>query len=418
MCHHEPVTNVEPEHPQPVDRRALFRAYMRHLDPKADPSLALRSGFYVHSPYATSAQIATRLDIDPASTHLIIGAVGSGKTTELLTVADTLATSTDIIPLFVDVPSVQLVSKLTEGVLVGLAWTQIWKHIEENRSALADKHREEARYATSAAAGFDTNDPGEGDDPDGDFFHVPGLISAPENNSRLDRILQTLARILDGSGLRYVVLFDGLDRTRKTDALVTMLPNDLFLLARVGVGSVVVGPPELRGEVYRQFAERFATFHFHGAADVTSEAGIAFLSSVLRLRALDDILPEDARLQIARWSGGILRDLIALARNSGEVAYSIGADRITPEHVDIAADRFGRALLLGLSHEATKRLMELSTKPLRLPRTKSFVEFTVSSDVDIDLLVRRLVIEFPDLPPRFALHPTIRPLLRGLGGLG
>ena len=181
---------------------------------------------------------------------------------------------------------------------------------------------------------------------------------------------------------------------------------------------MVVGPPELRGEVYRQFAERFATFHFHGAADVTSEAGIAFLSSVLRLRALEDILPEDARLRIVRWSGGILRDLIALARNSGEMAYSFGADRITAEHVDLAADRFGRALLLGLSHEATKRLVELSAKGRLLPKNTSFVEFTASSDIDIDLLVRRLVIEFPDLPPRFALHPTIRPLLRGLGGPG
>src|SRR5512140_3617178 len=104
-----------------MDRRALFRAYMRHFDPKADPSLALESGFYVRSPHATSAQIATRLDIDPASTPLIIGAVGSGKTTELLTIGQSLASSTDIVPLFVDVPSLQLLSKLGEGVLVGLA---------------------------------------------------------------------------------------------------------------------------------------------------------------------------------------------------------------------------------------------------------------------------------------------------------
>lgn len=401
-----------------MDRRALFRAYMRHVDPKADPFLALKSGFYVRSPHATSAQIATRLEIDPASTHLIIGAVGSGKTTELLTVAHTLATSTDIIPLFVDVPSLQLISKLSEGVLVGHAWTQIWKHIVENHPDLAERHRVESGIATACASGFYTEYPHDVEDDGDRYFHVPGLITEPEKNSDLEKVLQTLTSILERSDLRYVLLFDGLDRARKTDALVAMLLNDLFLLSKSGVGSVVVGPPELRGEVYRQFAERFATFHFHGAADVTTEAGVAFLDNVLRLRALEDVLPVNERLRIARWSGGILRDLIALARNSGEVAYSFGVDRIAAEHVDAAADRFGRALLLGLSNEATKRLVELSKPWSRSSVNESFVEFTVSGDGDIDLLVRRLVIEYPDLPPRFALHPTIRPLLRGLGQPG
>ena len=400
-----------------MDRRALFRAYMRHVDPKADPSLALKSGFYVRSPHATSAQIATRLEIDPASTHLVIGAIGSGKTTELFTVAHTLATSTDIIPLFVDVPSFQLMSKLGEGVLVALAWTQIWNNIEEHHPDLATRHSAEARVATACASGFYTDDPNDIENDDDRYFHVPGLITEPKKNSDLEKVLQVLGGILKEPALNYVLLFDGLDRTRKTDALVAMLLNDLFLLSKIGVGSVVIGPPELRGEVYRQFAERFATFHFHGAADVTTEAGIAFLDSVLRLRALEDVLPGNERLRIAQWSGGILRDLIALARNSGEAAYSFGANNITLEHVDISADRFGRALLLGLSSDATKRLVGLST-PLPWMRQGAFVEFTVSSDVDIDLLVRRLVIEFPDLPPRFALHPTIRPLLHGLGQPG
>ena len=80
------MTSAELEHPQSVDRRTLFRAYMRRLDPKADPAIALRDGSYVLSPHATSSHIATRLEIDPTSSHLIIGAVGSGKTTELLAI--------------------------------------------------------------------------------------------------------------------------------------------------------------------------------------------------------------------------------------------------------------------------------------------------------------------------------------------
>jgi hypothetical protein len=194
-----------------------------------------------------------------------------------------------------------------------------------------------------------------------------------------------------------------------------MLLNDLFCLSNIGVGSVTVGPPELRGEAYRQFAERFATFHFHGATDSTTEVGVGFLERILQKRTDEGVLPSKERHRIAQWSGGILRDLIALARNAGEEAYARGAECISMEHVDAAADRFGRALLLGLSSDATERLTKLAAQ-LRFKKPReAFTQFTVSSDVDIDLLVRRLIIEFPEIPPRFALHPTIRPLLRGLG---
>jgi hypothetical protein len=398
-----------------MDRRALFRAYMRRLDPKADPAIALRDGSYVPSPHATSSHIATRLEIDPAGSHLIIGAVGSGKTTELLAVNDRLIASTDIVPLFVDVPSLQNVAKLSEGVLVGLAWTQIWKHTKEYQSELARTYQTAAGYANATAEGFYTEDPSEVETDDDRYFRVPGLISKPAENADLARVATTLAALVNESSLRYVILFDGLDRTKRTDALVAMLLNDLPQLSGIGIGSVVVGPPELRGESYHQFTERFATFHFHGATDFTNAAGVEFLESVLRKRTDESVLGDKERCCIARWSGGIMRDLIALARNAGETAYALGEDRILLEHIDIAAERFGRALLLGLSKEATERLIGIYNKQIRFrPPSRPFIEFTASSEVDIDLLIRRLVIEFPDLPPRFALHPSIRPLLGGL----
>ena len=302
---------------------------MRRLDPKADPSIALRDGSYVPSPYATSSHIATRLEIDPASSHLIIGAVGSGKTTELLAIKERLAASTDIVPLFMDVPSVQNLTKLGEGVLVSLAWTQIWKHITENRSDLGKKHKKEAGFADAAAAGFYVQDLSEIEEDDDDrYIHVPGLITKPRKNHRLENVMNILATVLRDSSLRYIILFDGLDRTRRTDAIVATLLNDLSQLSDIGIGSVVVGPPELRGEVYHQFTERFATFHFHGATDFTTAAGLGFLESVLQKRTDEAILRGEDRRNISQWSGGIMRDLIALARNAGEIAYSLGADHI------------------------------------------------------------------------------------------
>jgi hypothetical protein len=393
---------------------------MRRLDPKADPSIALRDGSYVPSLHATSSHIATRLEIDPASNHLIVGAIGSGKTTELLIINDRLTASTDIVPLFIDVPSLQNLAKLREGVLVSLAWTQIWEHIAENQSELAQSHKREATVAHSAAAGYYVEHPSEIEDEDEDedddrYIHVPGIITRPAKNTSLERITKTLIAVLAESKLRYVILFDGLDRTRRTDALSAMLLSDLSRLSNIGVGSVVIGPPELRGQAYNHFTEHFTTFHFHGATDISSATGTGFLDSVLQKRTDESILRDEERRRIMQWSGGITRDLIALARNAGEMAYALGAEHISREHVDVAADRFGRALLLGLSKDAVKRLAEIYGQLKFTPEPRQlFIEFTASSDTDVELLVRRLVIEFPDFPPRFALHPTIRPLLRGL----
>lgn len=77
-----------------------------------------------------------------------------------------------------------------------------------------------------------------------------------------------------------------------------------------------------------------------GAVDVMSLEGRAFLEEVLRYRsagALGASVIE--RLVVA--SGGILRDLLLMARLAVEEAYVGGGDVVTESHVSDATHRMG-----------------------------------------------------------------------------
>src|SRR5580704_14309461 len=85
------------------DRLERFRLLMARLDPAGDPAHALTAGFYVPPAGSASARIAARLALASSSTHLLVGGVGSGKTTELLDVKRRLDQLADTCALYVDV---------------------------------------------------------------------------------------------------------------------------------------------------------------------------------------------------------------------------------------------------------------------------------------------------------------------------
>lgn len=390
------------------DRRSVFREFMRRMNPKADPAAALREGMYVSSPLSTSNQVATRIELEPGGTHLVIGATGSGKTTELLAIQQHLQNVGDIAALFQDVPAVQQLTVLAEGSLIGLAWKMIWADLEQRTGAAAAGFKN-AKRAARLADGFWTDNREQYEEGD-DFDWVPGLVSPPARNSEVEELLGYLKEVTGLAPIRYVLLFDGLDRVREIPKLTAVLIHDLFKLSDIGIGSVVVGPPELRGSSYREFSDRFATFHFHGALDPGRADARSFFERVLEARSVGHVLHAPEMVALGEWSGGIMRDLISLAKNAGETAYARGHDTIDMDDVNDAADRFGRALLVGISEKSALRLSELSTPSHR----QRYFEFTVASPDDLDLLLRRLIIEVMEVPPKFFIHPTVRPLVRGL----
>lgn len=66
------------------DRRARFRDLVSRLDGSGAPGVALEHGLYVRRPDGGAERLAASLEIRPTGTHLVVGSVGSGKTTDLL----------------------------------------------------------------------------------------------------------------------------------------------------------------------------------------------------------------------------------------------------------------------------------------------------------------------------------------------
>lgn len=400
-----------------ADRRERFREYIRNLNPTADPLQTLDQGMYVAHPLATSSRIAHRLDIEPASSHLLVGGTGSGKTTELRRARAILESNSDVVTFFWDVPVAQKVSALREGVLVALAFKGIANALQEIRKLKKEPFNETINIAiqngNQLANGY-WEEP-DGPHPDDDLVHIPGILTPPEIDRKLEGLTEMLQAIVDNSERHFAIFFDGLDRVRQSSEFAKMVLQDVATLSRIGIGAVIVGPQEIRFELHRHITERFTAFYLHGAADIADKDSIAFIDTILSRRDPKKLLSVEARERLIMWSGGVLRDLISLARDAGEVAYSSGDELISEKHIDIAADRFGRTLLLGIKPAMAKQLLNLRNilKP-RAFALKSSVDFVAATDLDISLLLHRLVIEIPDTPVRYIVHPCIQPHMDAL----
>lgn len=402
-----------------TDRRTRFRDYMRRLDPTGDPAQAVAGGFYVPPPNAVSQRIATRIELEPASSHLLVGGIGSGKTTELIAIERRLSEVEDLFSLRIDVPSRHRLDKLKPGVLLALAATEASAELkrEEERGLTVEEPVELALSSISVIAKgyWDSGDGFYGDD--GEHW-VQGILEEPQLSANVKALSEALSQVSGALQRKLVILFDGLDRVADLGVLASVLGEDVPALGRAGVGLVIVGPQHLRFSPQRFIEKVFETVHLHGAVGVNAPEGRNFLTTVLRARADEEVLPPDSAEALAWWSGGLLRDLVALGRAAGAEAYASGSDTIQPPHVQAAADRFGRDLLLGCTKEMAARLKELVPRKPGPPggvRRDSPPAFTVATELDQRLLLERLIIEVPGTPVRYVLHPTILPLIAGLG---
>ena len=237
---------------------------------------------------------------------------------------------------------------------------------------------------------------------------TPGVLIPPEPplDGDLPARIQALQQLLLAvqslqNKRRILLLIDSLDRLTDLDAFSAVVVHDVRALKDAGVGVVLVGPLEVLFGTHRPITDRFDHTYHVSAVDVSAQSGPAFLGEILRVRAPSGILSAAAISDLVRLCGGVLRDLNALTESSGEEAYIAGSDSVTPDHVATAADRFGRTLMLGLGADEIDVLQRVRQKGT----------FIQTSDKDIALLVTRRVLEYGDGRVRYAVHPTIEPLL-------
>ena len=197
---------------------------------------------------------------------------------------------------------------------------------------------------------------------------------------------------------RFTFLIDSLDRMTTND-FEDAVREDLDALRLAGIGVVLVGPMRLRYGSQTAITELFGA-NIHSLPEIEPvDAGLAFLTQALRQRVPADVMSDDVAQQLASASGGVMRDLIALAKGAAQEAYVDGSSAVLAAHVATAIDQHGRVSAVGLDSE--------QVGALRLIREKGTM--VIRDDRDIVLLERRRVLDYGG--GRFVVHPALAPLL-------
>lgn len=395
-----------------MDRRERFRHAMANLRSSGDPTAALANKLIVAAGDRSPAvEISNRLEIDPESSHLLLGGVGSGKTTTLLMVREELKAVPDLLPLLLDVSQWHDLWKLEPGALLVMAGCAIARalhgRLDSDAKALELRFNEWAYGGSKWEPDYDYAGPPDDDDGvPGHWVRFDGMLTPPGSGiaspvAEKRGALKKLVAFATAVGSRPILLFDSMDRVSDEKKFLAIVEQDLEALKVSSVGCVVAGPITALYEPSHLVLDRFEKWHLQRWVDPTTDAGSKFLAEVLAKRTTEALVPGDVRTQLAHLSGGALRDLIALAHASVEEAYLSGSETVSSEQVEKAAELFGRTLVRGLHHFQLMKVRELS---------RTTFLFSPTQEV-IPLLVNRVIFEYRNGEVRYDIHPTIRRLI-------
>ncbi len=413
---------------QSSKRRGRFREYMRKLNPTAPARTTIESGLVVEDLHGSLFKtLAARADLDPGSQQLLVGGIGSGKTTELLMAEQWLEQQGRTLPVYVDVSSETDLSGLNSGALLAgfglhLSGAFSSKGLEDSIDTNEKKALQAARGQISEFAFGRTNsvwvpeyvyDPDPSDDygDPNDYEQpghyvtqtVPGKLKPPfpalqRDIQAIREPLEMVIHAVQARSLDVVVIFDGLDRLISPDRFWAVVYQDFRALRRMGVAVLASAPLSVLYGEGRSISEHFDRIHTILTLSSDPEKN-DYLKSVLSHRGGTDLLGPDEVELTCGFSGGVLRDLITLARDAGEAAYIEGSDRILSRHVNSAAKNLGESYRRGLGPEQLKILR-------RLHKERSF---DVASGPSIELLVTGRVLEYSATD--FRVHPALGRLI-------
>ena len=203
--------------------------------------------------------IAGQIAIQPTST-LLIGGIGSGKTTELLEhkipsdrlcldLLDRINELEDTYAHYIDVSLYADISQMKPGVLLavaGVALSEMTQEIDDRELRLSENKIRRLAYGykeqkvSTPPGPFNRKPPN-----DDDFIKHGGIITVqPEEPSKIKQLLEAIDVVKQAAAEKYgniVLLLDGLDRLHEADTLAQIVP-DAKILSEHGIGVVLVGP--------------------------------------------------------------------------------------------------------------------------------------------------------------------------------
>ncbi|MGH9444921.1 MAG: hypothetical protein ACRD3O_04225 [Terriglobia bacterium] len=398
-----------------LERRERFRAYMKAFNPTAPAREVIEAGLVfggLHS--SLFRNLAARADLEPGSQQLLVGGIGSGKTTELILAERWLTDRGHIWPLYIDISAETDLSRLSSGSLLAGFGLHLARRVlgggpppglEPDRiSELQKAYHQVKQYAygkTVYVRGPEPEPPDDEYEEEGYFQSIPGKLKPafPALMRHVQEIGGPLEQFMTAAremNTEIVVVFDGLDRLLDPTRFWSVAQQDLRLLRQLKVSVISTAPISVlfgRAGIGQAVSDHFDKVHHLPAIATDPEQGP--LQVVLATRRGYDMLGDSEAELICQYSGGVLRDLISLARDAAEEAYVSDRDVITEFEITKVVHQLGTAYLRGLGPEQIKTL-------LGLEKTKSF---EVSQPVDLELLVTRRVLEYS--PTDFRVHPAL-----------
>ncbi len=404
--------------PAAFDRRRIYRPFLDRLNPITslrgltdhdlivprdhDPLDAAQPP--IHVVFAGSAELSRGTQM------ALVGGIGSGKTTELLLTHRLLGRHADAVNIFVDLADYTDLNAINTGAILATVGMRLYAHLKRAGKELSDElksaHTKLMELALGKTKWVEPYDWGGDEGPDMIRVDVPGVMrlrfpALRREVKDIRELLLSIATPLLDDDAQITLLIDGLDRLIRADRFREFAEQDLQALKRTKMTAIIVAPLLLWYDESR-FLQDYFDLVKHIPAAAANPRDSTFLRQVLERRGALDLMDRPEVNSLAKHSGGVLRDLLTLARSAAEYAYRDDEDRIGRQHVRAAILQLGNRYLVGLGANHKRLLKRLS----------SFGEFPIDNSTARELLVNRQVLEYFDGGREFfAVHPALARVL-------
>ena len=404
-----------------MSRRDAWQQTYERFDPVLPPARSAWRAARLHSPVK---RIVERLDVPFGNPRILLaGTVGTGKSTELLRVADAradkeLVVVLDLYRLFSAIRDGDALQRIDSWEVVFQAGLAVLAAAQDSLPYLPKEHVAELQKAwekmaeatdTPRAADLDLGKIASGMVSAGAVL-LPlaglgggaglaaaagtGIVKAAVDGLRKtvplgrskkslpdqDDVTQSLlgaVNVIIGyvqhTHRRVLLIIDGLDRIREEErALQLLLRSEL--LGQLACRTLICAPFALRSAPSAAAVPRFdkvviANEPVMDRHDPSRPGpGIDFFREVYRLRTSDlgapDLIPDDCVRKLAYSSGGRARDFVKLVRETAERAWSADVDQANLEIVDQVIDEARRERESGLDRGHIDLLREVMNDPV------------------------------------------------------
>ena len=395
------------------ERLQRFRKLMAAFEGTSNPQHAIERGYYVDLPKNPVREIARRVELRPSSVHLLLGGIGSGKTTQLLLAQEHLNQLEGFKAIYVDVSLYTDISQLELGALVAITGLEIGKlltDVDDEDSQMKYSKQRMTELAYGEYFQYDHYDPEDGSDGDG-FYFKSGLLKTDTSKSQFKQLSQelitTFEKLLGAFTNQLkgdiVFIFDGLDRLSHSNIFIDSALNDVMTLSKSGIGVVIVGSIPI---TYTKGIEDFSNYlyyfpYLNVGEDIEAQK---FFMNILNVRDSDNSITSEAKEFLITQSGGVLRDLMSLTQSAIEEAYVDGSDDVNLEHAEQAIASLARSKFMGLTDANLETLQKVMSQKTFTPRTPE----------ELELLLTGHILEYRHPRKHFAVHPVLIPLIQGI----